>query len=129
LRRGADVRGAPRYRKEERFATDEPAEATIGGQIYAGRLDNLSLVGCQVRSAELPPMDFGQEIILRVPGVGTAPTQVRGFRAKSCQLSFSPDATQRAALVRKLLSGQYRKSVSTMNPLAFCAILWRRAFS
>ncbi|SDD87878.1 glycosyltransferase [Belnapia rosea] len=120
---------APRYRKEERFATDEPVEITIGGQTYAGRMDNLSLVGCRVRFADLPLIELGAEITLYVPGVGTVPTQVRGLRARSCQLSFNPDSAQRAALVRKLFSGQYRKSVSTLNPLVFCAILWRRAFT
>lgn len=120
---------APRYRKEERFSVEEPADLILDGRGHAGQLGDISLAGCRIGFAVLPPIAPGAGIAVRIEGVGIIPAQLRRLQARSVQLSFSLDASQRAALVRKLFSGRYRKSVSALNPLIFCVILWRRAFS
>lgn len=119
---------APRYRKEERFVLDEPANTTVNGKQIAARLDNLALNGCRLIFAAAPALQIGDEIEVWVPSVGAITMQVRIVRGRFCQLSFDSEPIRRAALVRKLFSGDYRKSVTALNPLAFCAILWRRAF-
>ncbi len=119
---------APRYRKEERFALDERADAVVGGERVVVRLDNLSLGGCRIVFPMPPALRLGDEILVRVPDVGAIPMQVRGLRGPVCQLAFVPEPEARAALLRKLFSSDYRTSVTALSPLALCGILWRRAF-
>lgn len=119
---------APRFRKDERFVTDEPVFAMVGGREIAAHLDNLSLTGCRLSSDDLPILRPGDTVTVRIADVGAVEADVRLTDEASCQLAFRPDAAQRAALVRKLFSGSYRHSVSALRPSQFFGILWRRAF-
>ena len=119
---------APRFRKDERFVTDEPAIATVGGREIAAHLENLSLTGCRLSSDDLPILRPGDTVTVRIADVGAVEADVRLTDEATCQLAFRPDAAQRAALVRKLFSGSYRHSVSALKPSQFFGILWGRAF-
>ncbi len=119
---------APRFRKEERFNTDETVEASMGGRSVMAHLDNLSLQGCRLSAEELPPLRVGDAVSVRIGDVGEVAAEIRLLHERHCQLAFRPTPPQRAALVRKLFSGAYRQSVSALKPSQFFGILWRRAF-
>lgn len=119
---------APRFRKEERFATDEPAEANMGGRHLMTHLDNLSLGGCRLSADDLPALRVGDRVSVSIVEVGDIAAEVRLVEATYCRLVFELNGEQHAALVCKLFSGAYRQSVSALRPGDFFKILWRRAF-
>lgn len=119
---------APRYRKEERFIAMEPARVSIGGRGATVTIENLSLQGCRFSAWNVPRLRLGDRLVIDIPEVGQVVAEVRGMSVGTYQAMLHPDAAQRAALVRKLFSGRYRQSVTTLRPLEFAGILWRRAF-
>lgn len=119
---------APRFRKEERFMTDEAVEARIGDQRVTAHLDNLSLQGCRLSAEGLPPLDVGEVMRVAIADVGDVESEVRLVGEGYCQMAFRLTPPQRAALVRKIFSGEYRQSVSALRPSQFVEILWKRAF-
>ena len=119
---------APRFRKEERFTTDEFCEASLGGRRMMTHLDNLSLQGCRISAEDMPILRVGDDVAVYISNVGEIAAQVRLVQLGYCQLAFQLNAPQRASLVRKLFSGYYRQSVSALKPSQFVGILWRKAF-
>ena len=119
---------APRFRKEKRVMTDGSAVVRIGGRRLTAHLDNLSLQGCRVSAEELPSTQVGEVVTVTIDDVGEVTAEIRLVREGYSQMAFRLTAPQRAALVRKLFSGEYRQSVSALSPGQFFGILWKRAF-
>lgn len=119
---------APRYRREERFLAGEAAKLRLEGRVVEAVLEDISLLGCRLRlpAGSRPAADA--RVAVAIAEVGEVPALVRAVGPDHCQLVFEADAAQRAALVRKLFSGRYRHSVTTLRPFAFMGILFRKAF-
>ena len=117
----------PRYRREERFALGEPAQLTVNGETMRSVLRDLSLVGCMVEPGLSVLVADGMTITVDIEQVGSVEGRVRRVSPAGIHIEFDVGSGQRPALIRKLFSGRYSKSVTQMDPAFFSRLALRRA--
>ncbi|MGG5890652.1 glycosyltransferase [Falsiroseomonas sp. HC035] len=118
----------PRFRREERFDADEAALLTgPDGAAQWARLRDLSILGARVEAAGSIPR--GSVVRLFVEGVGELEAEVRRATPAGLHLAFAATQQEQAALIRKVFSGAYLRSVTRTPPGRLVATLARRAFS
>ncbi|MBE9605250.1 glycosyltransferase [Acetobacteraceae bacterium H6797] len=118
----------PRFRREERFVADEAAEMDWEGGRAPVRITDISLIGCRVA---LPPglgLGRGAQVRLDLAGVGPVQGEIRRVQHDSGHVAFDPSPDQQVAMIRKLFSGVYVRSVARLSPWRLARILMQRAF-
>ncbi|MCB4822431.1 glycosyltransferase [Roseicella aerolata] len=119
----------PRQRLQERFDADEAATLRLPGREEVPvRLRDLSVTGCRVEGGPegLVP---GQTVTLHLAGVGAVLADLRRVSGTALHLAFRAPAPVEAALIRKIFSGRYVRSVASTRPLDLVRVLARRAFA
>jgi cellulose synthase (UDP-forming) len=95
----------PRFRQDERFATDETVTIEIGDEMVVMRLLDLSVSGARVQGTnDLPP---GSVVVVFVDEVGPVTASIVGRYDGSFALSFTGQEAVRDRLIRKLHSKRY----------------------
>lgn len=120
----------PRFRREERFLADEVALLRQADRMrpIRGRLRDISVMGCRLDVPEdeiaIQPGDGVQVLIAEV---GEVAATVQRVGPASVSLSFRATPSNQAAIIRKLFSGAYVRSVQETPPRALLGVLARRA--
>jgi cellulose synthase (UDP-forming) len=99
----------PRYRKEERFSTDEPVTFRLtDGTTYDARVRDISISGARL-SFDVP-MAAGTPVVLSFQHAGETAARVTSAHAANRELTVAFDHTEltRAAMIRKIFSGRYQ---------------------
>jgi cellulose synthase (UDP-forming) len=118
----------PRFRTEERFAADEPAELRLADAAYPVRLRDLSIAGCSLEIPQAVGIVLGATVRVVLAGAGEIQAEVIRVVGDYCHLRFVQDGAIRGALIRKIFSGSYVQSVTRMSSLDFLKAVSRRAF-
>lgn len=103
----------PRYRRQERFATSEPAQIRLDDRTLTAPLADISMGGARVRSAR--PAVPGTNISVTLEDVGEIPAQVVDRNDGAFAVQFIGDDKAREALTRKLFSGRYRQQAAQVR--------------
>jgi cellulose synthase (UDP-forming) len=117
----------PRFRGEERFRADEPAEIVADGRRLISRLTDVSVAGARFAVPDGICLPSGTDLRIRLRGVGVIPARVVRGRAGECHVAFQGE-TGRPALIRKIFSGNLSPAVSRLSMSALLAVVFRRAF-
>lgn len=102
----------PRYRGEERFATDEQVQVTIGDRRFVASLTDLSVSGARIRVNA--PMRIGDILSLKLDHVGDVSARIVHGSDTYAAVEFVDPDQLRDALVRKLFSGRYSQRVENV---------------
>ena len=89
----------PRYRREERFATAEPARIRIGDRIFVALLADVSMSGAR--------RPVGSLVTVTLEHVGDTEARIVGGSDTMFVVEFAAADKTRDALIRKLFSGRY----------------------
>ncbi|TCZ56692.1 glycosyltransferase [Roseicella aquatilis] len=118
----------PRRRRQERFDADEPATLRLPGvEAHAVRLRDLSVTGCRVEGGPAG-LAAGRRLTLRLSGVGDVSAEIRRVSGTTLHLAFQVSTGVEAALIRKIFSGRYVRSVTSTRPQDLLRVLAQRAF-
>lgn len=118
----------PRFRREERFGTDERATLVAESARWPVQVTDISIIGCRL---VLPPgcdLLRGETVVVELAGAGCVEGEVRRVSQGHGHIAFATTPATQAALVRKIFSGIYVRSVTRLSPWQLLRILARRAF-
>jgi len=120
----------PRFRLEERFLSDVFALLSLPAKALPirVRLRDISVTGCRFELADSDaPLRPGDDVRVYSEEVGELAATVPRASAGSVSLAFRATPSQQAAIIRKLFSGAYVRSVQETPPRALLKVLARRA--
>jgi cellulose synthase (UDP-forming) len=103
----------PRYRRDERFATDESVGIEIPGGLWRTRLIDLSSGGARLLGRA--GLANGDMLTLHIDGVGPAAARLVYQGDDGFTVRFAADAALRDRLVRKLHSSRYGTGVDRIS--------------
>jgi cellulose synthase (UDP-forming) len=95
----------PRYRREERFATDEQARIRIGDRIFMAPLADVSVSGARIQAPRPGPV--GSRVTVTLEHVGDTEARIIDGSNAMFIVEFAAADKTRDALIRKLFSGRY----------------------
>lgn len=118
----------PRFRREERFGTDEAATLVVEGARWPVRVTDISAIGCRLALPAGCGLSRGAQVVVELAGAGPVEGEVRRVSQGQGHVAFTLSPATQAALVRKIFSGVYVRSVTRLSPWQLLRILARRAF-
>jgi len=95
----------PRYRREERFATAEPARIRTGDRIFMAPLADVSVSGARIQAPRPGPV--GTLVTITLEHVGDTEARIVDGSDAMFVVEFAAADKTRDALIRKLFSGRY----------------------
>jgi cellulose synthase (UDP-forming) len=95
----------PRYRREERFATDEPVRICSGDRTFTAPLADISVSGARIQAPRPGPV--GSTVMVALQHVGNAEARIVDGSNEMFVVEFVSADKTRDALIRKLFSGRY----------------------
>src|SRR5712671_7217528 len=95
----------PRYRSEERIATTEPVQVSIGENVFPAALTDISVTGAQIRAPS--PGAQGDIVMLTLQDVGVITARIIRTTPDGFAVEFTDTDGQRDAMIRKIHCGGY----------------------
>ncbi|SDE60504.1 glycosyltransferase family 2 protein [Belnapia rosea] len=119
----------PRFRREERFDTDEPSQIVATGGIRRNaRIRDLSILGCRLEVSDSGKLTENLGVYVLIQDVGYVPARVVTLRdGRYLHVEFNASPEQREAITRKLFSGRYARSVTRMSAMQLARTILHRA--
>jgi cellulose synthase (UDP-forming) len=95
----------PRYRSEERIATTEPVQVSIGENVFPAALTDISVTGAQIQAPS--PGAQGDIVMLTLQDVGVITARIIRTTPDGFAVEFTDTDGQRDAMIRKIHCGGY----------------------